>query len=436
MNSALPKVLHPLGGSPLIHKVLATASLLNPASISIVYGHGGDEVQAACCNYEVEWVHQAQQHGTGHAVSLALEHKPLDGKVLVMYGDVPMLESALLVELVNKTSDIGLLTANLSDPTGYGRILRNGSSVEKIVEQRDASAAELKISEINTGIVCAQAELLSNLLTNVGSNNNQGEIYLTDIVQLAYEAGNMIDTVTTTDELSVSGINDKNQLATMERYLQKLQAEKLLHEGVTLLDPARLDVRGNLTCGKDVTIDINCVFEGNVVLADGVSIGSGCVIKNCRIDANTAIKPYCVLEDAVVACSSIIGPFARLRPGTRLDEEVHIGNFVEVKNSVINNGSKVNHLTYIGDSDIGQNVNIGAGTITCNYDGANKHRTVIEDDVFIGSGNELVAPIRIGKGATTGAGSTLSKDVEDGHLAVSRGDTRSIKGWKRPTKKG
>ncbi len=436
MNSALPKVLHPLGGMPLLHHVLNTAGKLKPASITVVYGHGGDQVKQACIDYDINWVHQQVQNGTGHAVDLALSNANRSGNVLVMYGDVPLLTVDLLSDLVANSSDIAILTANLSTPTGYGRIIRENGSVTGIIEQRDANAEQLKISEINTGILCARFDLLSELLAQVDSNNDQGEIYLTDVVELAHKADYKIDSVITDQEILVSGINNKSQLASMERELQHQQVAKLLDAGVTIMDPLRIDIRGSLKCGKDVVIDVNCIFEGEIELADNISIGPGCVLKDVKIGSDTEIKAYCVIEQAKVASGTIIGPFARLRPGSDLADNVHVGNFVEIKNSNIGQGSKVNHLSYIGDSDIGRDVNIGAGTITCNYDGANKHRTTIEDDVFIGSGNELVAPITIAKGATTGAGSTLSKNVEEQHLAVSRGNTRTIKGWKRPTKKG
>lgn len=434
MNSALPKVLHPLGGKPLLHHVLDTAIQLNPQSISVVYGHGGDKVKQSCANYDVDWIFQDKQRGTGHAVGLALQDRDVSGHILVMYGDVPLLPSALLAGLVKTSSDIGVLTAIVSDPLGYGRIVRNEETIVGIVEQRDASPSECEINEINTGILCADSRLLKELLDQVDSNNDQGEIYLTDIIALAHQSGIKVSGITTENEMIVSGVNNKSQLSDMERYYQKQSARLLMDQGVTIQDPNRIDIRGTLTCGRDVIIDVNCIFEGDVVLGDDVRVGASCMIKGSRVGAGCEIKPYSVIEEAKVASGAVIGPFARLRPGSHLADGVHIGNFVEIKNSNIAQASKVNHLSYIGDSDVGQGVNIGAGTITCNYDGANKHRTTIEDDVFIGSGNELVAPITIGKGSTTGAGSTLNKNVEADHLAVTRSPVKTVKGWKRPRK--
>lgn len=432
MHSDLPKVLQPLGGIPLLHHVLRTAGSFNPASLSVVFGYGGDQVQASCHEFDINWVYQAEQQGTGHAVRLALRERQLQGHVLIMYGDVPLLPAALLSDLVALPTDIGILTARFSDPTGYGRILRNSQTITGIVEQRDATREQQQITEINTGILCARASLLAELLQRIGDDNDQPEIYLTDIVGLAHNSGYKISSVTTHREMAVSGINDKQQLATMERYLQQQRARHLLDSGVTLMDPARIDIRGSLSCGKNVCIDINCIFQGTVILGDNVSIGPGCIIRDAEIGPSTVIKSHSVIEETVIADRAIIGPFARLRPGTRLSTAVHIGNFVEVKNAVVDTESKVSHLSYIGDSEIGKDVNIGAGTTTCNYDGAEKHRTIIEDNVFIGSGSELVAPIKVGKGATTGAGSTLSKDIAAGDLAVSRPPVKTVRGWKRP----
>jgi len=385
---------------------------------------------------DLQWVHQEQQLGTGHAVQLALQNITADDQVCVQYGDVPMLTAETLSSLLNTGDKLSVLTAHLDDPFGYGRIIRSESGqIEAIVEERDTNEQQKSIKEINTGIMAGKAGLIKQLLEEVGSDNDQGEIYLTDIIALAKNSGILINTFTTSSEIEITGINDKLQLASMERSKQMLIAEELMRSGVTLFDPARLDVRGELICGKNVVIDINCVVEGRVELQDGVSIGPNVYLKDCVIGKDTVIKPNCVIEDGKVGKGAVIGPFARIRPGTQLHDAVHIGNFVEVKNSEIHEGSKVNHLSYVGDSQVGKRVNVGAGTITCNYDGAAKHQTVIEDDVFIGSGAELVAPIKIAEGATVGAGSTISKDVEKGVLIVERSKTRTITDWQRPKKK-
>ena len=421
MHSALPKALHILAGKPLLQHVLDAVKPLAPDSLNVVYGHGGEQVQQAFGSDPINWVYQARQNGTGEAVQLALDTIDRPGYVLVLYADVPNLSTALLQELIEATDKIGILTACLSNPSGYGRVIRRDKHIVQIIEQKDASKEQLKIKETNTGVVFAHIDLLRQLLERVDNNNAQQEIYLTDVIALARDCGYVIDSVVADDPMQAQGINDKNQLIAMERHLQHQQAQHLLSNGVTIQDPKRIDIRGSLVCGRDVTIDVNCVFIGQVELADGVVVGPHVVMSDSVIGTNTIIKSHCVIENARVDANGVIGPFARLRPGAELADEVQIGNFVEIKNTRIDKGSKVNHLSYIGDSQVGQQVNIGAGTITCNYDGIKKHRTIIEDQVFIGSGNELVAPIQIGKGAMTGAGSTLSDDVAPDSLVVERG---------------
>jgi len=436
MKSALPKVLHTLAGQPLLNHVINIARQLSPDCIHVVYGHGGERVRYELDQASIKWVEQAEQNGTGHAVELALKHIEDDADVIVLYGDVPLLNPQTLRRLLDETGQLGVLTAILDDPTGYGRMLRDvQGELVAIVEQRDANEEQKAIHEINTGILAGKAGLLKKLLAQVDNGNDQGELYLTDIVALAHQEGIKIDSLQTDSEIEIAGINDRSQLARMERAKQTMIAEQLMLQGVTLYDPARLDVRGDLVCGRDVVIDINCVAEGRVELMDGVQIGPNVCLKDCTIGENTVIKANCVIEGATIGSHVIIGPFARLRPGTSLSDEVHIGNFVEIKNSQVGEQSKVNHLTYVGDSEIGKRVNIGAGTITCNYDGANKHKTIIDDDAFVGSGTELVAPIRVGQGATIGAGSTLTKDVPENELTIERGQQKSIAGWKRPCKK-
>ncbi|MBK8759695.1 MAG: bifunctional UDP-N-acetylglucosamine diphosphorylase/glucosamine-1-phosphate N-acetyltransferase GlmU [Sulfuritalea sp.] len=422
MHSDLPKVLHPLAGKPLLAHVIATARQLGAARICVVYGHGGEQVRESLDAPDLVWAIQEPQLGTGHAV---LQAMPLLAAVpsaptLVLYGDVPLTRVATLQALIDAAGDdaLGLLTAHLDNPRGYGRIVRVDGAVTRIVEEKDADDAERAIREINTGILVAPSAALARWLPTLGNRNAQGEYYLTDIVALAVAEGLPVVTTHPDADWETEGVNSKLQLAQLERVFQQNLAERLLEQGVTLADPSRIDVRGELVCGRDVSIDVNCVFEGRVVLGDGV-----------RVKAN------CVLEDAVVGAGSIVGPFARLRPGTELGREVHVGNFVEVKNSSIADQSKANHLAYVGDATIGSRVNVGAGTITCNYDGANKFRTVIEDDVFIGSDTQLVAPVTVGRGATLGAGTTLTRDAPPEQLTVSRARQVSIPGWKRPVKK-
>ena len=435
MNSALPKVLHPIAGKPMLAQVLDTARLLKPANLCVVFGHGGEQVQAALAAPDVTWVRQEPQLGTGHALLQALPH--LDPKLptLVLYGDVPLIQADTLHHLLSiADKGLALLTAMLANPHGYGRIVRAGGKVKRIVEEKDASVSEKKISEINTGILAAPTGALLRWLPKLGKQNAQGEYYLTDIVALAVTERMAVHTAHPAHEWEVQGINSKLQLAELERIHQHNIAAALLHRGVTLADPFRIDVRGELSCGRDVSIDINCVFEGKVTLEDGVSVGPHCVLRDVTVKRGAKIEAFCHLQDAIVGEQSIIGPYARLRPGAILGKDVHIGNFVEVKNSNISDHSKANHLAYIGDADIGQRVNVGCGTITCNYDGAYKHRTVIEDDAFIGSDTQLVAPVRVGRGATLGAGTTLTRDAPPDQLTISRAKQVSITGWKRPRK--
>ncbi|GLT22805.1 bifunctional protein GlmU [Zoogloea oryzae] len=437
MRSVLPKVLQPLAAKPMLGHVLDTARVLEARRIVVVYGHGGEVVREALDAPDLAWARQDPPQGTGHAVQQAM---PLvdDGDIaLILYGDVPLIGVPTLQRLMAAASDrqLALLTVDMDDPTGYGRIIRNDAGkVTCIVEEKDASPEQRQVREVNTGILAAPVERLRGWLANLKNDNAQGEYYLTDIIAMAVADG--LDVVTTQPDAfeETLGVNNKTQLAELERIHQRNIARGLTDAGVTVIDPARIDVRGTLTCGRDVEIDVNCIFEGKVELADGVRVGANCVIRNATIGAGTKIAPFSHIEDTTMGAACAIGPYARTRPGTVLGEDVHLGNFVEVKNSVIANHSKANHLAYVGDADIGQRVNVGAGTITCNYDGANKFRTIIEDDVFIGSDTQLVAPVRVGKGATLGAGTTLSKDAPAGELTVSRAKQVSIPGWKRPVK--
>ena len=449
MLSDLPKVMHPLAGKPLLGHVIDTARELGAANICVVYGHGGEQVRATLTAPDITWARQEPQLGTGHAVLQAMPFispaaprkiSPTDtapsASTLVLYGDVPLIRASTLQRLIDAAGvgSLALLTAHLGNPQGYGRIVRVDGCVTRIVEEKDADDAEREIREINTGILVAPTAALARWLPTLGNGNAQGEYYLTDIVALAVAEGMPVVTAHPDAAWETEGVNSKLQLATLERVHQRNVAGQLMEAGVTLADPARIDVRGHLACGRDVGIDVNCVFEGRVELGDRVAIGANCVLKNCRIGSGTRIAPFCHIEDAAVGPDGVIGPYARLRPGTELGRDVHIGNFVEVKNSSIADHSKANHLAYIGDATIGSRVNIGAGTITCNYDGANKFRTVIEDDAFIGSDTQLVAPVTVGRGATLGAGTTLTSDAPPDQLTVSRAKQMSIPGWKRPTK--
>lgn len=436
MQSALPKVLHPLAGKSLLGHVIDTARTLSPTTLCVIYGHGGDAVLTQFTAADLVFAKQEPQLGTGHAVMQAIPQLDDGVPTLVLYGDVPLTTSESLQRLVAAAGSdkLGILTVQLDDPIGYGRIVRENGAIVRIVEQKDATPTERAITECNTGIMVAPTALLKQWLAGLSNNNAQGEYYLTDIVASAVAGAIKVVSAQPNAVWETLGVNSKVQLAELERIHQRSVANRLLEQGVTLLDPARLDVRGTLICGRDVTIDVNCIFEGSVTLEDGVTIGANCVIKNAHIGLAATIKPFCHIEQATVGAASQIGPYARLRPGTILGEEVHIGNFVEVKNSQIAAHSKANHLTYLGDATIGSRVNIGAGTITCNYDGVNKSRTVIEDDVFIGSVSQLVAPVTVGKGATLGAGTTLTKNAPAGKLTVARSKQITIDGWERPVK--
>jgi bifunctional UDP-N-acetylglucosamine pyrophosphorylase/glucosamine-1-phosphate N-acetyltransferase len=442
MQSALPKVLHPLAGKPLLQHVIDTARSLNPTKLCVIYGHGGAAVPSAVHEWGtnagivIDTALQQPQLGTGHAVMQALPQVDENAPTLVLYGDVPLTTSASLQRLVEAAGNdkLAILTVVQDNPFGLGRIIRENGEIVRIVEEKDASEEERAIKEINSGIMVIPTRHLNGWLGALKNNNAQGEYYLTDIVAQAVASGVPVVSAHPSAEWEVAGVNSKVQLAELERRHQLNIANSLLEKGVHLLDPARIDVRGELVCGRDVSIDVGCVFEGRVELADGVTVGANCVLVNTTIAAGVQIKPFCHLEDAVVGEKSQIGPYARLRPGTELAEDVHIGNFVEVKNSKIAAHSKANHLAYVGDADVGSRVNIGAGTITCNYDGANKFRTVIEDEAFIGSDSQLVAPVRVGKGATLGAGTTLTKDAPAGKLTISRPRQLTIENWQRPVK--
>ncbi|TMH86921.1 MAG: UDP-N-acetylglucosamine diphosphorylase/glucosamine-1-phosphate N-acetyltransferase [Betaproteobacteria bacterium] len=438
MRSELPKVLHPLAGRPLLAHVLDAARALAPRRMFVVHGHGAERVRAAFPDAGVDWVLQAKQLGTGHAVLQALPQVASDADVLVLYGDVPLVRPATLKRLVEGArGSVGIVVAELDDPSGYGRIVRDAAQrVARIVEQKDATASELAIREVNSGFFCLSARRLAPWLSKIGNDNAQNEYYLTDLVALAVADAVPVLAVKAEDQWEVAGVNSMQELAVLERVWQGREARRLLEAGVTLADPARIDVRGALECGRDVSIDINCVFEGRVSLGDNVRVGPNCVLKNVSIGAGTEVLAFSHLDDAELGERCRVGPFARLRPGARLAEDVHVGNFVEVKASRLGAGSKANHLSYLGDSEVGSRVNVGAGTITCNYDGAAKHRTVIEDDCFIGSDATLVAPVRIARGSYIGAGSTISKDTPPGQLTVARARQVSIPSWKPPRKKG
>ncbi|MBK7677540.1 bifunctional UDP-N-acetylglucosamine diphosphorylase/glucosamine-1-phosphate N-acetyltransferase GlmU [Accumulibacter sp.] len=436
MHSNLPKVLHPLAGKALVSHVIDTARSLSPKTLCIVYGHGGEAVRTTIDAPDLAWVLQEPQLGTGHAVMQALPYLGDASTTLVLYGDVPLIEAETLKQLVHAARDaLAILTVELPDPGGYGRIVRNDAGVVvRIVEQKDATADERSIREINTGIMALPTARLAEWLGRLSNDNAQREYYLTDIVGMAVAAGLPVRTAHPQAASEVLGVNSKVQLAELERVAQRRTADRLLEQGVRLADPARIDVRGELVCGRDVFIDVNCVFEGKVVLEEAVEIGPACVLKNAQIGAGSRLAAFSHIEDAIVGPDGVIGPFARLRPGTELAAGVHIGNFVELKNSKLAAQSKANHLAYIGDAVIGSRVNIGAGTITCNYDGANKFKTIIEDDAFIGSDTQLVAPVTVGRGATLGAGTTLTKDAPPDTLTISRARQISIPGWKRPQK--
>ena len=437
MKSALPKVLHPLADRPLLGHVIETARALGAERIAVVYGHGGEQVPNAFPDPDISWVEQARQLGTGHAVEQAPPVMAEMERVLVLYGDVPLTRAETLHNLLQAAADtpLALLTIKLDDAHGYGRIVRDPDGcIRCIVEQKDASAGELKIDEINTGILVADRPKLESWLSRLENDNAQGEFYLTDIVAMAVAEGIEVHSAQPDDEHEVKGVNDRMQLAELERYHQLLQARELMAQGVTLRDPARFDLRGSLSVGRDVEIDINVLISGNVSLGDNVRIGSNTVIRDSRIGDGVQIFENCVIEDAVVGDEGKIGPFSRLRPDTELAAQVHVGNFVEIKKSTVDVGSKINHLSYVGDCSVGRTVNIGAGTITCNYDGAYKHRTVIGDNAFIGSDTQLVAPVEVGAGATVGAGTTVTRDVPADALALSRVPQTSRPDYQRPVK--
>ena len=439
MYSDLPKVLHPLAGKPLVSHVIDALKTLNTERIHLVFGHGGELLQntLAGTDTRLSWVLQAEQRGTGHAVQQAAPFLSDDQDVLILYGDVPLIAPDTLERLLAAKPEggIGLLTITLDDPAGYGRIVRENGRVTRIVEQKDASEDERRIREINTGILAAGGGDLKRWLSMLNNNNVQGEYYLTDIIAMAADEGRRIETVQPGHAWEVEGVNNRLQLATLERVYQRQLAEKLLLAGVMIADPARFDLRGELVHGRDVAIDTNVIIEGKVSLGNHVVIGAGCVLKDCDIGDNVVISPYSVIEDAVLHADSTVGPFARLRPGSELAEGAHVGNFVEMKKARLGKGSKAGHLSYLGDAEIGAGVNIGAGTITCNYDGANKHQTIIGDDVFVGSDTQLVAPVTVARGATIGAGTTITRDVAEDELVLSRVRQTHINGWRRPVKK-
>jgi bifunctional UDP-N-acetylglucosamine pyrophosphorylase/glucosamine-1-phosphate N-acetyltransferase len=437
MHSDLPKVLHMVGSKPILAHVINCAKVLQPNKIIVVYGFGGERVKEAFSSEEITWVNQAEQKGTGHAVQQALPHLDADADTLILLGDVPLVDVNACQRLIAQADNkLAILSFNKDDPTGYGRIVRGANGqVHAIVEHKDATEAQRAIVEVNTGIMAMSNTHLKSWLSRITNNNAQGEYYLTDIVALAVADNISVVAEITDDEWSVTGINAKTDLAQIERVHQTRIAQALLQQGVTLKDPARIDIRGDLRCGRDVEIDVNCIFEGNVTLGDRVKIAANCVIKNAVIAAGTQIAAFTHIDDTAIGENSRIGPFARLRPGTVLASETHVGNFVELKNAQVDVGSKINHLSYVGDSTVGKHVNIGAGTITCNYDGANKFRTVIEDGAFIGSDSQLVAPVTIGKNAIIAAGSTITKDAPADALTFCRAkEQKTIAGWKRPQK--
>ncbi len=437
MKSALPKVLQPLAGRPLLRHVVSRARLLEPASIHVVYGHGGEQVRAALDDADLQWALQAERLGTGHALMQAMPQVAEDALVLVLYGDVPLVAAQTLRQLIGFAGpkSMGLLTVMLPDPAGYGRIVRKRGAIQKIVEQKDANRAQLKIREGNSGILAAPAKLLRRWLGKLKNANAQGEYYLTDIVAMAVKDKVKVTPLVSPTMAETLGVNDKVQLAALEAMYRAERARELMLAGATLTDPARVDVRGEVSVGRDVVIEPNVLFEGKVTLGDNVRIGANVVLRDVSVASGTVIHPNSILEQSEVGPDNAIGPFGRLRPGTRTGRGVHVGNFVELKKTEIGDGSKANHLTYLGDAIVGKGVNVGAGTITCNYDGVNKSQTVIEDGAFIGSGNMLVAPVRIGKDATTGAGSTITKDAPAGQLSLARGKQVALEGWKRPVKK-
>jgi len=436
MRSDLPKVLHPIAHQSMVQHVIDTAHLVGSDMIQLVYGYGADKLKSVLGEQNLNWVLQSEQLGTGHAVAQANANIEDDDTVLILYGDVPLIQASTLEALLAVKPDNGLaiLTVNLPNPTGYGRIEREGGKVVGIIEQKEANAEQLLITEVNTGIMVAPGKQLKAWLSQLSSNNAQGEYYLTDIVAMAKADGVDITTAQPESVIEVEGANNRVQLAQLERAYQAREAEKLMLAGANLRDPARIDIRGEVTVGMDVMIDINVIIQGKVTIGNNVTIGAGAILIDCEIGDNAEIKPYSIIEQAKVGIKASVGPFARLRPGAELKTDAHVGNFVEMKKAVLGEGSKAGHLAYIGDALIGAGVNIGAGTITCNYDGANKHLTVIEDNVFIGSDTQLVAPVTIGRGATIGAGATITRDVGENELVITRVKQRHFSGWVRPVK--
>ena len=439
MNSDLPKVLHPLAGKSLLGHVVDTARTLDPQRLVVVYGHGGEQVQAAFAGQtDVQWALQSPQLGTGHAVAQAVPMLVDDVPTLILYGDVPLVKASTLQRLAEaaKGGKLALLSQHVADPTGYGRVVRDAAgNVSRIVEQKDADAETLKINEVNTGILVCPTGPLKRWLTALKNDNAQGEYYLTDVIAAAVADGTGVVTAHPDAEWETLGVNSKTQLAFLERRHQRNLADRLTDSGVMLADPDRIDIRGTLECGRDVSIDVGCVFEGTVRLGKGVKIGPNCVLKDCTLADGTQVQAMSVIDSAEVGAQGRIGPFARLRPGTKLGEDSHIGNFVELKNASTGTGSKINHLSYVGDAEIGSRVNIGAGTITCNYDGVNKHKTIIEDDVFVGSDSQLVAPVTVRRGATLAAGTTLTREAPADSLTLSRVQQTTRPDWKRPQRK-
>lgn len=438
MKSALPKVLHPLAGRPLVQHVITAAHKLKPAQIIMVYGHGGMQVQQSLQHESLQWVEQAQQLGTGHAVSQAMPQIADESLTLVLYGDVPLIQDSTLAELLRLAGDgsLAVLTIHLADPQGYGRIVRDAhGKVQCIVEEKDTSADQKTITEINTGILAVNSKRLRDWLGQLKTNNAQGEYYLTDVIAMAVRDGVAVTTTHPANAAEVMGVNSRSQLAQLERIYQAQLAEQYMAQGVSFADPARVDFRGEVTFGRDVSVDINVVFAGKVTLGDNVRIGANCVIRDSRLESGAEILPMCVIEEAIVGADSRVGPYSRLRPGAVLQGDNHIGNFVEIKKSQIGAGSKVNHLSYVGDTTMGTKVNIGAGTITANYDGVNKHQTIIGDNASTGSNSVLVAPVQVGDGATIGAGSVITKNAPEGKLTLTRPKQITLDGWQRPTKK-
>jgi bifunctional UDP-N-acetylglucosamine pyrophosphorylase/glucosamine-1-phosphate N-acetyltransferase len=437
MYSELPKVLHQLAGKSLLEHVHHTASMLETRGIHIIYGYGGDQLIEEHSHLDADWVEQKEQLGTGHAVKQALPNIPDKDLVLVLYGDVPLITSETLADLVNAAEEttFSLLTTYVEDPRGYGRILRNeNDEVSRIVEDKDATNDEKRINEVNTGMMVVNGKALKQWVEKLEDNNAQSEFYLTDVIEMAVSDGIKINAIQPYSEVEIRGVNDRAQLSELERYYQLIQAHQLMRRGITIMDPGRFDLRGDLEIDSDCYIDINVILEGRLKIGSGVRIGANCIIKDTVIDDDVEILPNSIVENAVIGKACRIGPFARIRPETVLNENVHVGNFVEIKKSVLGNGSKVNHLSYIGDSEVGTDTNIGAGVITCNYDGANKHKTIIGDNVFIGSDVQLVAPVSVSSGATIAAGTTVTKDVAENELALSRTPQKSMSDWKRPKK--